>query len=662
MHISHEYRNAYKRQKNYCNRLYKRERKKYYTNLNLKKITDNKTFWKTVKPFFTDKGGSGGKIVLVENEKIISDDKEVAQTFNDYFENVVKSLGIIENEPDEPQPSQGKVLDAIKMYETHPSIIKIKENVVVDREFSFYPASLQDIRTELKALSTKKATPFMGISAKQLKDVMYIIDKPLLEIWNKEILGNKKFPTKLKLADISPIHKKLQTVLKGNYRPISILPVVSKIFERIMDKQTNEYIDKYLSDYLCGYRKDYNAQYALLVLIEKWKKSLDEGKIAAGLLMDLSKAFDTINHKLLIAKLSAYGFDIASLEILYDYLSDRWQRTKINSSFSTWSLILCGVPQGSVLGPKMFNIYLNDLFYLFINTSVCNLADDTTPYACDKDLPTLMENLEGDITSVMDWFEANFMLLNADKCHFLLSGPKTVVEHMHVKVGEQIIWESQQEKLLGLITDKKLKFQEHIRCVIKKASGKLSALTRLARILPFEQKRIIMNAFIESQFSNSSYPLIWMFCTKDLNNKINSVHKRALRQVYSDFTSSFEELLNKDNSVTVHQRNIQLVAIEMFKASKGLGPRIVQDLFKFNENIYSNRTFSRPNVNYKTTGESTISYFGPVVWDEMVPSEFKEIETLQNFKIAIKKWIPENCPCSLCGEYIYGVGRVTTYE
>ena len=95
--------------------------------------------------------------------------------------------------------------------------------------------------------------------------------------------------------------------------------------------------------------------------------------------------------------------------------------------------------QGSVLGPKFFNIYLNDLFYLFDNTSVCNLADDTTPYASDKDLPTLMQNLESDISSVMDWFQANFMMLNAAKCHFLLSGPKNVVEHTYVKVGEQII-------------------------------------------------------------------------------------------------------------------------------------------------------------------------------------------------------------------------------
>ena len=150
-----------------------------------------------------------------------------------------------------------------------------------------------------------------------------------------------------------------------------------------MDKQTNEYVIKYLSDFLCGYRKDYNAQYALLVMIERWKEAWDNGKIAAGLLMDLSKAFDTINHELLIAKLNAYGFDMASLEIMYDYFSDRWQRTKINSSFSSWSLILCGMAQGSVFGPKFFNIYMNDLFYLFINTSVCNLADDglAVPFA-----------------------------------------------------------------------------------------------------------------------------------------------------------------------------------------------------------------------------------------------------------------------------------------
>ena len=236
----------------------------------------------------------------------------------------------------------------------------------------------------------------------------------------------------------------------------------------------------------------------------------------------------------------------------------------MNSSFSSWSLILCGMAQGSVLGPKFFNIYLNDLFYLFIDTSVCNLADDTTPYATDKDISTLMQHLESDISSVMDWFQANFMMLNAAKCHFLLSGPKNVVEHTYVKVGEQVIWESLKEKLLGLTVDKKLKFQDHVHNMIKKASGKLSALTRLARLLPFDQKRILMSAFIESQFSNSSYPLIWMFCTKEQNNKINSVHKRALRQVYSDFNSTFAELLDKDNAVFIIIDGLQLGVYKYF--------------------------------------------------------------------------------------------------
>ena len=140
------------------------------------------------------------------------------------------------------------------MHESHPSILKIKENITVEAKFSFSAVSLEDIRTELKALNTRKAIPFMNIPVKQLKEVMDVIDKPIQEIWNKEILGKKIFPSKLKFGDISPIHKKLQTVLKENYRPVSVLPVVSKIFERIMDKQINEYMKKKLSPYLCGYR------------------------------------------------------------------------------------------------------------------------------------------------------------------------------------------------------------------------------------------------------------------------------------------------------------------------------------------------------------------------------------------------------------------------
>ena len=157
------------------------------------------------------------------------------------------------------------------------------------------------------------------------------------------------------------------------------------------------------------------------------------------------------------------------------------------------------------------------------------MADDTTPYACDVDLPSLLRNLEGDAASAIFWFEANYMIPNPQKCHVLFSGPKTLVEQMYIEVGDQVIWESMEEKLLGITIDKKLKFQIHLRGICKKAGAKVTALMRLAKIMPFQKKRLLMNAFIESQFSYC--PLLLMFCSRSLNNKINRIHERALRVV-----------------------------------------------------------------------------------------------------------------------------------
>ena len=158
-----------------------------------------------------------------------------------------------------------------------------------------------------------------------------------------------------------------------------------------------------------------------------------------------------------------------------------------------------------------------------------------------------------------------------------MSSIKTSVEHFYIKVGDEIIWESSEEKLLGLIIDNKLSFNDYLMDICKKASNKVTAMKRLARIVPFEKKRILMNSFVESQFSWC--PLIWMYCSKTANDKINRIHERALRIVYLDYTSTFEELLLKDKSVNIHQRNIQLVAIEMFKVLKKLGPEIIRSFY-----------------------------------------------------------------------------------
>ena len=536
----------FKKHKNYTKRLAKRERTKYFANLDLNKYTDNIKFWNTVKPMFSNSSKGTNKITLVEKGEIITDDKELAETFNSFFIDAVSSLSIEENRAllDDALDETDPVLKAVKKFSHHPSILNIKKKVQVGEKFSFWAIDTDEMIQEINNLDSKKSGTFMNIPVKRLKEVVDIVAAPLSQIWKSEIVQGRKFAEQLKRGDITPLHKKLENILKENYRPVSLLPVVSKLFERIMQKQMKTFIDNFLSTSLCGYRKGYNTQYALLAMIEKWKKSLDGKRGYAGaILMDLSKAFDTINHELLIAKLEAYGFGDSALETMQSYLSDRWQRTKVNSSFSTWRELLCGVPQGSVLGPILFNIYLNDLFYELYD--VCNFADDTTLYACDIELENVISQLEDNALTAILWFENNYMKLNESKCHFLTSGSS---EHLWIKVGCERIWESQSEKLLGMIVDKNLSFESHLKTLCKKVNQKISALARIAGVLPFQKRQILLKTFIESQFSYC--PLIWMFCSSTMNQKINRIHERALRIVYRDYESSFEDLLKKDNSLS----------------------------------------------------------------------------------------------------------------
>ena len=294
---------------------------------------------------------------------------------------------------------------------------------------------------------------------------------------------------------------------------------------------------------------------------------------AGAIITDLSKAFDTINHELLIAKLHAYGFEKSALRLINSYLNNRWHKTTINNYFSTWKKLIKGVPQGSVMGPLLFNIYFNDLFYFFEQTGAINYADDTNLYACDMELGNLMRRLEHDSLIAIEWFECNYMKLNRGKCHLLVAGNKH--EHLWVNVRESLIWESKQEKILGVTIDRNLKFEEHVKNILALASRKLTALARMSHILNFSKLRLLIKSFVESQFAYC--PLVWMFCSRTMNNKINKLQERALRILYKDAVSSFEELLGKDNSVTIHERNIKLLAKEIYKVENDILPNALAE-------------------------------------------------------------------------------------
>ena len=404
-----------------------------------------------------------------------------------------------------------------------------------------------------------------------------------------------------------------------------------------------------------GFRKGYSTQHCLTVMLDKWNKAIDNGKLAGALLTDLSKAFDCLNHELLIAKLEAYGFDQSSLSYIYSYLSDRKQRTKVNNSYSSWSNIKSGVPQGSILGPLFFNIYLNDIFYFVNKCDITNYADDTTPYAVGTTMDTLLNSLEKDTKILIKWFRDNYFQLNADKCHLLISNHS---KDILINVEDEIIECSSSVKLLGVTIDNKLNFDEHVSKLCKKASQKIHALARISNFMSQDKLRIIMSAFIESQFGYC--PLAWMFHSRTLNNRINRLHERALRLVYKDHHLTFGELLRKDNSFCIHHRNLQKLATEMYKVKNNLSPTLMKQVFPEREIPYNLRnlnSFQSTNVSTVFNGTETVAFRGPKIW-ATVPEDIKNSGSLTRFKEKIKNWEPNGCTCRLCKLFVHNLGFI----
>ena len=202
---------------------------------------------------------------------------------------------------------------------------------------------------------------------------------------------SSNFPSNLKAADILSTHKKKDKSDIENYRPISILPTLSKIYERCMYDQIYKYFDQILSKYQCDFRRGCNTQHFLLEVVEKWKEALDKGGLGGAILTDLFKAFDCIKHDLLIAILAVYGFDSNSLSFIFSYLNERKQRTKIHNSSSPYAHIACGVPQGSILGPLLFNIHICDMFVEKYGCDIASYADDNTSHTYDSHLYSLKQ-------------------------------------------------------------------------------------------------------------------------------------------------------------------------------------------------------------------------------------------------------------------------------
>ena len=307
-----------------------------------------------------------------------------------------------------------------------------------------------------------------------------------------------------------------------------------------------------------------------------------------------------------------------------------------------------------MLGPLLFNIYLNDLFLFVTDCKICNYADDTTIYVCDGNHENVINKLETETLLISEWFRNNYMKLNDDKCHLMIFGEKS--NDLSIKIGSTTITESREEKLLGATLDKQLSFKTHVQLLCKKASQKLHALSRTSYLFDTEKLKHIMRAFILSQFSYC--PLVWMFCDRYLNNKINHIHKKALRIAYKDNVSDFDTLLTRDNSVSVHKRNLQLLMTEIYKTKSNITPSFMTEIFIEKNPPYhlrSSNILQMPKARTVRYGLESISFLGCKLWHG-ISTDIKQSLNISIFKKCIKEWKGDDCNCRLCKTFIAQVG------
>ncbi|XP_065667596.1 uncharacterized protein LOC136087900 [Hydra vulgaris] len=424
----------YKKQRNLVVKLNRKNKKKYFEQINTLS-TLNTSLWKLTKPFFSDKStNSNERITLAENGNIISDSSLLTNIFNKYFINVALPSSMADHIKWSFSPcTSDPVESAIKKYVDHPSIRNIKNKFKMNaHNFKFHCISPDDITKIIGSVNEKKKTSG-EIPTFMLTSYLIYFRDSLTDCINNSILDGT-FPSFLKMADVLPCLKKNDPTDKANYRPISILPALSKVFEMIVYEQILLFMEPKFDKLLCDFRRGYSTQHTLIFLLNKWHECINNGGIVGILLMDLSKAYDFIPHDLLIAKLEAYGFSKESLKFLISYISG--------------------------------------------HTELCNFADDNTLYACDYSLEKVIFRLQKEATNTIAWFKFNSMVANPDKFQLLLVGLKNT-KNQYLKISNITVFASDRVKLLGVTVDKNLNFGKHIKYLFSKANG--SATLRCPR-------------------------------------------------------------------------------------------------------------------------------------------------------------------------------------
>ena len=527
-------------------------------------------------------------------------------------------------------------------YNTTPLKDYVNQNVPLDAEFNISLVDESFILCQLQNLNVSKATGIDNISAKYLKMAAPAISKHLTKILNLSI-KNGTFPDSFKKAKVTPIFKKGSKTDVNNFRPISVLPTLNSIYERHVSKCLTNFLDNYNLIYKLqsGFRRLHSCQTALTKVVDNWLKALNNNNIVGTVFLDLSKAFDLVNHNILIQKLKCYKFSSSAIAWFESYLNNRLQQVHISGKLSTPKEIKAGVPQGSVLGPLLFLLYVNDL-PLTLQFCILDLfADDATLSSSDSSILNLTNSLNSDLENFMSWCTKNDMKVNVPKTKAMLISTRYKVNQIMaspptLKIGNETIDISTNEKLLGIHVDNVLSWSTQIESTIKKCNTLLYLLSRIKCYLSIPVRKMFFNAYILPHIDYCC--TIWGNTNSELLDSIVKFQKRAARCILDkDFDSPSEEMFAELKWMKFPERIKYQKAIMMYKISHNLAPKYLQELFQQTNDIHNRALRStsdnllyvpKPNIEQF---RNSLSYSGSKIWNS-IPENIKQSESLPLFK------------------------------
>ena len=459
--------------------------------------------------------------------------------------------------------------------------------------FNFRAETEEKIMKLITTLKPDVAVGYDNLNAKLIKDGKNIIAPWLTKIINIAY-RTCTFPDNMKITNIKPIFKENNKEKISNYRPISILPVISKIFERACTDQLVKYLEDndLISRTQHAYRKGHSTQTCLVEIVNKLYENIDKGHCTAIAKLDLSKAFDSISHTLLLHKLAKLGLSENSINYLKSYLTNRIQRTKFKNCISDEEVIKSGIPQGSILGPILFVCFTNDLAEEFKDEcKVVCYADDTQLIVEARNPKLLKEKLEKVIQTAQQWFSKNSMKNNIDKTEILIIKRKAKMDEITIEIeddGKPLIIKSREEiKTLGIYIDCNLNWNKQIRYTKKLAMNAILNLNRLRNILSERTKILLYNSIVTPHFTYAD--VVWNGCSKENERKLQTAQNFALRIIKNKSKrESAREIRQELKFLNLKQKRQVHEAVFIQKA---LINKLSQDLtFKYLEFLPSEKT------------------------------------------------------------------------